>query len=199
MDQQFDNLPPLTNEQAAVVGAMLSPHACIHDAACAIDMAIGRFFDLLASPEVQTHLKHIRRSLDQRLNLRLADAAHKAVDCLERIAESMAPHGNPQVAPLQGESLSWQSERRRAATTILRAHTAPRTRTRRSSPRRIDVNRVNALIARIEQAEPEIPPDEHETPATPDEPPRGPPRRNLQDPHESRPRDRRDGDDLHPP
>ena len=157
MSHSFDNLPELTDRQAAVVGAMLSPHAAIHEVADATGITLAELFDHLASPAVNAHLDHARKSLDKRLRLRLADAAFKAVDLLEQMVESRAPHGTPEVAPLEGETLAWQVERRRAASTILRAHMAPRTR--RPARRSLDGKRLSARLGAIEHSRlPDDPP-----------------------------------------
>ena len=144
----FTNLPPLTPDQADVVGAMIASPDAIPDIAEALDIPLGRLFDILASPNVQAHLASAQRALDRRVRLRLAEAAHKAVDTLERIADSPTPNAAP--AGMPHDPTAWLTERRRAATTILRAHTAPRRRRAKPGPTRLDVTRINDLLNGLE-------------------------------------------------
>jgi hypothetical protein len=186
---EFANLPPLTPREAELVGAMLTPHASIHDVADQLDIPFAQLFDILASPAVKTHLDHIRKSLDTRLRIRLADAAHAAVDTLDEIVRSPTPHGNPNLKPTAADAtIEWQTERRRAATTILRAHAAPRTRphARRPRSRHEDITRTTRLLDRLQgltdnlEATPPAsrdepvssatPPDSRHAPATNDSP-----------------------------
>jgi hypothetical protein len=128
---------------------MLTPHASIHDLADHLDIPFAQLFDILASPAVKAHLDHIRKTLDTRLRIRLADAAHAAVDTLDEIVRSPAPHGNPALRPTGADpTLEWQTERRRAATTILRAHALPRNRRRARRPN--DIAGLTTLIDKLE-------------------------------------------------
>lgn len=148
-------LPPLTPQQAAAVAAMLHPHAGIHDAADAVGMTLGEFMQHMAAPAVQTHIRHARRTLEQRVRIRLADAAHKAVDTLEHIVESQSPQGSPEVDPGPADpTIEWQTERRCAATTILRAFAAPRRRARSKPLPRLDESRLKGLLRQLEAPPP---------------------------------------------
>ena len=86
--QDFTNLPPLIPQEADLVGAMISSPNAIPDIAEALDLRAG---------------------------LRLAEAARRAVDTLERIAESLTPTTHPADA----------SETRRNSTNRRDAKAAP--------------------------------------------------------------------------
>jgi hypothetical protein len=103
---EFTNLPPLTTEQANVVAAVLTAGPSLTDMAEATHYDLARFLDLYTSPEVRAHIAAAKDAATDHATIRLTEAAHTAVDTLERIAE------NPE---------NDQTERRRAATTILRS------------------------------------------------------------------------------
>lgn len=110
MSLTLEHLPDLTPDQANVVLAMLATDGHLIDAANFTNLPLARFLDLLESPGVQAHLGAAERASRRRARTRLADAAYEAIDTLEHIARDQ-DHD--------------KTERRRAATTILRA-LAPR-------------------------------------------------------------------------
>jgi hypothetical protein len=85
---------------------MLCAHGRLDDIAAEFGFALGRFLDLLQAPEVQAHLDAADRAQRRRARARLLDAAQSAADTLQIIAEKT--DNDP-------------TERRRAATTLLRA------------------------------------------------------------------------------
>jgi hypothetical protein len=101
----LQNLPPLTPDQTNVVIAMLGVDGRLIDAANFTDLPLGAFLDALESPEVRAHLDAAERAARRRARTRLADEAHEAIDVLSEIIRDR-DHD--------------KTERRRAATTILR-------------------------------------------------------------------------------
>ena len=105
MIHEFTNLPPLTTEQANVVAAILTAGPSLTDMAEATHYDLARFLDLYSSPEVRAHIRAAKAATTDHVTIRLTEAAHTAISTLERIAE---------------DTDNDKTERRRAATTVLR-------------------------------------------------------------------------------
>jgi hypothetical protein len=181
MPEPLTNLPPLTREEGEAVGAYLTAIGSLVDAADALRIPLARFLDLLASPNVQTHLDHAERMTRRRAEIRAADAACEAVHTLEQISQ------DTQADP---------TERRRAATTLVRVLTPARTARRRPS---LDVTRLATLLDKLEGGHtppphaskhhaPKPPPNADAPIAPPHAPPNDAPPRVPTAPGDQRPR-----------
>ena len=106
MIHEFTNLPPLTTEQANVVAAILTAGPSLMDMAEVTHYDLAHFLDLYASPEVRAHIRAAHDATTDHAHIRLTEAAHVATDVLETLAQ---------------DTDNDKTERRRAATTILRA------------------------------------------------------------------------------
>jgi hypothetical protein len=98
---------------------------------------LARFLDLYSSPEVRAHIAAANATTTDHATIRLTEAAHVAISTLERIAENTEND---------------TTERRRAATTLLRALRAPRPTDR---PRRIDIADLTTILQSLESPSPE--------------------------------------------
>jgi hypothetical protein len=103
---EFTNLPPLTTEQANVVAAILTAGPSLIDMAEATHYDLAHFLDLYASPEVRAHIAAAKSATTDNVTIRLTEAAHTATEVLETLAQNTEND---------------KTERRRAATTILRS------------------------------------------------------------------------------
>ena len=103
---EFTNLPPLTTEQANVVAAVLTAGPSLTDMAEATHYDLARFLDLYSSPEVRAHIAAAKCAITDNVTIRLTEAAHTATEVLETLAQ---------------DTENDKTERRRAATTILRS------------------------------------------------------------------------------
>jgi hypothetical protein len=102
---EFTNLPPLTTDQANVVAAVLTAGPSLMDMAEATHYDLAHFLDLYASPEVGAHIRAAKHAATDHATIRLTEAAHAATQVLETLAQ---------------DTDNDKTERRRAATTILR-------------------------------------------------------------------------------
>lgn len=134
MPSDFHNLPPLTPDQTNVVVAMTSVEGRLAEAALFAQLTLGTFLDLLESAEVQAHLDAAERATRRRARIRIADAAHVAVETLAHIA---------------ADEQNDKTERRRAATTLLRALT-PRLIKPQSTPKDPTVARIARAMRSIQ-------------------------------------------------
>lgn len=148
---ELQHLPPLTPDQANAVAAYLTAEGSLVDASSFMGFSLAEFLDLLAAPNVQTHLDHACKIARRRAEQRAADAAYEAVNTLEEISK------NTNADP---------TERRRAATTLLRAF-APASAPRRRP--RVDVNHLANLVARLDadQSRADVDRAGDQTPAAP--------------------------------
>ena len=135
----FTNLPPLTHDQTRVVGAYLSAYGTLIEASADAGMTLGAFLDHLAAPEVQAHITHANRMARERAEHYLAESAYAATHTLRVLAENL--DADP-------------TERRRAASILLRAHGInTRPTARRPKPTASDINPLADALRRLENVD----------------------------------------------
>ncbi len=115
MQRRFDNLPPITPRQADALAAYFSALGSLVDVADHARMTLSELLDCLSAPAVQEHIRRARELNSARTHNRIAEAAHGATHVLEQLAH------DPELD---------KTERRRAATTLIRALNPPRGRRR---------------------------------------------------------------------
>lgn len=126
------NLPQLTPDEATAVGILLVSREPMVQVAADCGMSLLEFVTLCSRPNVQAHIEAARNLARQRADVIVQDARVTAVHTLKDIADS------PKNPTGEDASLTHAIERRRAATTLLRA-AQPRSvgDRRRHAPRRL--------------------------------------------------------------